>query len=353
MTAPVFFASIFLAAAALLSQATFADSPNRTRPAVFFVATNGNDNWSGTNAWANSTRAEGPFATLPRALAASRAWRHAFHATNNTVRIVLREGVYYLTEPLVLTPEDSGLVLAAYPNEKPVLSGGRLVTGWEATTVNGRAAWVAEIPDVRRGKWAFHELWVNGGRAPPARHPAHGFLRIAGVPDKTPAWNIGSFRFQFHPGDLMSTKAITNAELVVMSLWMDSHLPVASVDESNHIINFSKRPLYRMDPGDLYYLQGAIDFLDQPGQWCLDSSAGRLYYLPRPGETLNEFEAVAPVLAQLIRFDGDPGHRQWVERVRTEGLTFSHTEWYFPRLPLRSRNNTEIAPAPDPVVGQL
>lgn len=37
--------------------------------------------------------------------------------------LVLRGGTYFLPEPLCLGPEDSGLVLRAYPGETPVLTG--------------------------------------------------------------------------------------------------------------------------------------------------------------------------------------------------------------------------------------
>ena len=87
----------------------------------------------------------------------------------------------------------------------------------------------------------------------------------------------------------------------------------------------------RLEPGDLYYAEGALDFLDQPGEWCLDPAAGTLYYWPRPGETIDRVHAVAPVLAQVLRLEGRPQTGQLVENVNLTGLTFSHTEWCFPQ----------------------
>ena len=49
------------------------------------------------------------------------------------------------------------------------------------------------------------------------------------------------------------------------------------------MVSFSKRSVFELAPGDLYYAEGAFEFLDEPGEWYLDRSAGRLYYLPRPG----------------------------------------------------------------------
>ena len=78
---------------------------------AFFVdAARGSDSSSGTEA--------APFATPARALAATRA-------AGGGGQIVLRGGAPFdLPEPLLLTPQDSGLALSAYPGEAPVLSGG-------------------------------------------------------------------------------------------------------------------------------------------------------------------------------------------------------------------------------------
>ena len=60
--------------------------------------------------------------------------------------------IYFLSRPLVLAPEDSGtqqapIVWSAYQDEHPTLSGGERITGWTKTTVNGREAWMAKIPE--------------------------------------------------------------------------------------------------------------------------------------------------------------------------------------------------------------
>ena len=93
-------------------------------------------------------------------------------------------GLYFLEAPIALTPEDSNLTLAAYPGATPVLSGGRPIAGWKEVTLEGKKLWVADIPEVREGKWLFRELWVNGQRATRARHPNRGYLPIAELPDK-------------------------------------------------------------------------------------------------------------------------------------------------------------------------
>jgi hypothetical protein len=260
-------------------------------------------------------------------------------------------GFYFADGPIVFTPADSNLVLAAYPGQKPVISGGRPITAWKEVTVQGKKLWAAEIPEARDGKWCFRELWVNGQRAIRARHPNHGYLSIAELPDKAPEWTQGHTRFRFREGDLKSWATVTNAEVVAMTRWVESRLPVIGVDEKERIINFSKRSVFELARGDLYFSEGAFEFLDEPGEWYLDPASGTLYYQPRPGEQLAQIQAIAPVHAQVVRFEGQPETGQFIERVVLRGLTFSHTEWYFPAGFSGGKNKPTISPAPKAEVG--
>ena len=303
-------------------------------PGVFFVATNGSDQWSGTMPAANGKKSDGPFATLPRALDAAREFkRQPGHSQPQPVTVFIRRGAYFLSEPLVLKPEDSDLALASYPRETPVLSGGRPIAGWREIAPDGRRVWVADIPQVRDGKWSFRELWVNGRRATRARHPNKGYFGVANLPDRAAEWTQGNSRFRFRPGDVQSWSTVSNAEVVVMNRWVESRLPIISVDEKECIISFGKRSVFELAAGDLYYLEGAFDFLDEPGEWYLDARNGTLYYMPRPGERLDQVSAIAPVLAQVLRFEGQPEAGQFVQRVVLRGLTFAHAEWHYPEGP--------------------
>jgi hypothetical protein len=319
---------------------------------VFFIATNGNDQWPGLLPAPNRKGTDGPFGTLPGALSTIRGLRqrHDFTA-GQSLTVFVGDGLYCAEAPIVLTPEDSNLVLAASPGAKPVLSGGRPITGWKEVTVRGKKLWAADIPSVREGKWYFRELWVNGRRATRARHPNRGYLAIEGLPDHAPDWTQGHTRFRFHEGDLKSWDTVTNAEVVAMSRWVESRLPVTGVDEKEHIVSFGKRSVFELAPGDLYYAEGAFEFLDEPGEWYLDPASGTLYYLPRPGEQLAAIQAIAPRLAQVVRIEGRPEAGQFVEHVALRGLTFSHTEWYFPAGFSTGKNKPNISPASAAEIG--
>ena len=102
-----------------------------------FVATGGNDQWSGTLPEPNAAGTDGPLATLGRARDEARKQR----AAGQPVKVLVRGGTYFLEAPFVLEPQDSGTaetpaLFAAYPGERPIFSGGRSITGWQ----KGRAS---------------------------------------------------------------------------------------------------------------------------------------------------------------------------------------------------------------------
>jgi hypothetical protein len=243
------------------------------------------------------------------------------------------------------------LLLGAYRDEKPIISGGRKITGWKEAEFGGKKLWAADVPEVREGKWFFRELWINGRRAVRARHPNHGYFSVAESLDAAPDWTKGQMRFRFREADLKAWTEATNAEVIVFNRWVESRLPIAAVDEKERIVNFGKRSVFQLGPGDLYYVEHAPDILDEPGEWYLERKAGRVYYQPRAGEKIDGMDAVAPVLSQLVRIEGKPQAKQFVGRITFKGITFSHTEWCFPEGFQSARNKPQVSPEPKAEIG--
>ena len=82
--------------------------------------------------------------------------------------------------------------------------------------------------------------------------------------------------------------------------------------------------------------------------------------MPPPGRSttcrarassLADIQAIAPVLAQVVRFEGRPEAGQFVERIVLRGLTFSHTEWYFPEGFHSGKNKPNVSPEPKAEIG--
>ena len=139
----------------------------------FYVALTGNDQWSGRLPAPSQAKTDGPFATLTRARDAVRELKRK-EGLKSPVDVVLRGGTYYLTEPLVLGPEDSGteacpVTYRAYPGGKVVISGGRRTAGpWRQYEGEVRCT---RLPDVQAGNWHFRQLRVGTERQTRARYP--------------------------------------------------------------------------------------------------------------------------------------------------------------------------------------
>ena len=84
-----------------------------------------------------TAQSDGPVATPERARDLVRSIKQQQAAALSPNHIYLRGGDYLLSEPLVLTPADSGtdgapMIWSAYEDEHPVLSGGQRLTSWTA-----------------------------------------------------------------------------------------------------------------------------------------------------------------------------------------------------------------------------
>ena len=79
----------------------------------------------------------------------------------------------------------------------------------------------------------------------------------------------------------------------------------------------------------------------------MDKNAGTLCYLPRAGETIGQLDAVAPVLAQVVRLEGQPTEDGAIDHVTFRNIGFAHTEWYFPEGFADARNRPEVFPEPE------
>ncbi len=128
----------------------------KPQTADYFVSPQGQDRWSGRLADPDGN--DGPFATIARARDAVRD-RLRNRKGSRPVRVVLRGGTYYLDQPLELGPEDSGteqapVVYSAAAGETAILSGGRRLENGRWGEVNGRKAWVVNIPEAKAGTWS-------------------------------------------------------------------------------------------------------------------------------------------------------------------------------------------------------
>jgi len=79
-----------------------------------------------------------------------------------------------------------------------------------------------------------------------------------------------------------------------------------------------------------FYITGSKQLLDQPGEWFYDRRQGKIYYMPRQGESITTAEAEIPMLETLVNVEGNTDNI--VKNISFEGITFCHTTWIRPEL---------------------
>jgi hypothetical protein len=334
--------------AALLSTAfltVIAAAVAAPAPLTLYVATNGNDLWSGRLVTPNKARTDGPLSSL----AAARDRIRGERIGNQPVQVLVRGGTYCLPTPFVLEPQDSGtagtpVVYAAFQREKPVFSGGRAIAGFRQTG----NLWETTIPEVKAGQWYFRQLFVNGQRRQRARSPNSGYYRIANLIPGPPVPNakpVARDKFGFAPGDLQPWERLNDVNLVLLHSWENSIHPLKSVDTVSNIVEFAAPMkewwgLGYWEDHQRYFVENARELLDTPGEWYLNRETGVLTYWPMPGERLDSTQVVAPVLTEFVRFAGNAEKAEFVRHVTLRGLTFHYGDWV---LDAKGNSSTQAA----------
>ena len=103
---------------------------------TFHVSPQGNDAWSGRHEKPNLDRTDGPLASLAGARESIRKLK-AQGPLAEPVNVVVADGTYTVTEPVVFEPGDSGtkdcpITYAAAAGANPVFTGGRTIAGFKA-----------------------------------------------------------------------------------------------------------------------------------------------------------------------------------------------------------------------------
>ena len=323
---------IFLTMSACAWLGLCAAATARADGTTVYVAPDGNDSWSGKLPAPNDAKSDGPVATPAKARDLIRAGKAARNA--GPFRVELRGGFYSLREPLTLTPDDSGtaqapVVWASYQNERAVLSGGVRLGDWSATTVNGQKALVAKLP---AGIALPREMWVAGQRMSRARYPKQGTLRVVGLSDKGKHdnWFQGVTEFRFEGNDLKAWPSAASGEAIVADRWAESHMPITSIDEANHVVHFARPSVFVLEADDRYWIENVKENLTEPGEFYVDPHDRTVTLIP-PREVSNPaaVPVIVPRLARVLVLEGRPAAGALVENITCRGLGFAHTEWFF------------------------
>lgn len=272
---------------------------------------------------------QGTSCTFARPCALEDARDAARTETRRDVRVLLRGGTYRLDKPLTLGAADSGkngrtVTWTAAPGARPVLSGGRDLTGWRP---NADRTWTTEVPVGVTPR----QLFVDGTRAVRAR----GGSCTAGTCDATASGMTGATAT-----GIARWQRPTDAEAVIRVRWRDYHCRVAGV--SGDVMTFAQPcwtnsasgtdrtgPAWDSTAVDsarysgVAFFENAPELLDQPGEFVWNSSKRTVTYLPRPGENMRHAQVVTPHTENLLVVDG-------AHDITVDGIGFAHAAYRQP-----------------------
>ncbi len=304
--------------------------------AQFYIAPNGRDSNPGTK--------EKPFASLISARNAVRKLKNRSPQNKNIV-IHIAEGVYIMDEPLILNTEDGGsdkypIIYQAEKGKMPIFSGGKQINGFK---VNKDGIWEVQIPNIKYRQWRFDQLYVNGNRTVLARTPNKGFLKINEINENVLVKGTGraperaTQTILFDTEDFSFAKNIANHEIKNVRFRTFHHWDFTlrfldSIDNNQMAIYTTGQG---MKPWNPIKKDGRVMFenfraaLDNAGEWFLNDE-GTLYYIPLPDQTPENTVIIAPVLENLISFNGDAKSGNFVEHIHFEGISFQHCAYNIP-----------------------
>ena len=327
------------------------DSKGDMRVTRLYVASNGNDAWSGTARTPTAGGGDGPFASLAGAQKAVRKLRTAGKLGGGEVVVSVAPGCYRLSETWRLEGQDSGTEAApvTYRAEKPGtvrITGGVQLTEFRPVSepsilkrlpeaareavveADLRASGVSDYGRIAhsgfsRGEPLSHmELFINGRAMRLAEWPNRSWTRIRSVPKGKRVVDAsgkprGTDTDRFgYSGDRPKRWA-TLEDVWVHGYWMvdwaDQYLTVKEVDTAARMVVIEPpQSGYGYKKGQRFRFLNVLEELDEEGEWYLDRSTGKLYVWPHV--PVSDIDATVSVLSEPLVTLTD------VEHVRLVGF---------------------------------
>ena len=239
---------------------------------------------------------------------------------NPVVRI--EKGRYYLSEPIELTPKDSGLKLLGPEEGSAVIDGG---LEFKSFKVGADGVWECEVPS----SVEFNQLWVNGVRAQRARIPNEGFLYMADRAEKLPTRSFIADKKDIAPLLNLDKADLDRVLVAHWESWDMGYDQIESLDRETGLLVMKKGTMWKLFDSAIgrprYAIENLKAALDAPGEWFHDLKAGKLFYIPRPGEQIDSSSAVAAWVKRLLVIKGDLVKKELVRDITIENLGFEHS----------------------------
>ena len=250
------------------------------------------------------------------------------------IEVVLKDGTY--AENITFTDEDSGLghYKVIYKNEEgasPVVYGGNVVSGWEK--------YDDKIYKTHVGGEEFHVLTENGELSTKARFPNTDYAYVAENAQNTQT----SF---YYAKDLGMPNVRDKSGLEVYCwggggiAWAADILKASKFEPASRFIEMESKASYNMTVNSRFYLQGALEFLDVPGEFYYDKKNGDLYYYPK-NLPIEEQEIAIPAQHNFIEFIGESKDKP-VRNIKVEGIEFNTCDRNYDGIFMQCARNIEI-----------
>ena len=298
--------------------------------ATFFVAPDGKTGNPGTETQ--------PFGSLVQARDAIRQLKAdgKFPKKAGRIDVVVRGGIYPVTETFLLESQDSGSVLdkvhilyRAAPGETPIFTGGVSASGfskvgdpnilWRLPDESRDKVLVAQVPtDIvfppvaprgygKNGLGASPqvELFVDDkpqqiarypnaprpGAADPLKESENSFLKTGKVYRGFFNTNTSSQPGIFEYSDLRHERWITAKDAMMFGywghLWGITSCNVEKIDPQTKQVVLATNNPYGYRENMPYYAFNLLEEIDVPGEWYLDRENNKLYVYPPEGVDLN------------------------------------------------------------------
>jgi hypothetical protein len=270
--------------------------------------------------------ADHPFTSVAQAAPAA----HQLSASSDVV-VHLAAGRYQLTQPLTFTGANAGqnghtISYAGAAAQATVMSGSAPVTGWTLQNQSGNI-WVANVGTGVNTR----QLYVNGAEAPRA------------------AISVPRSDFTFTSTGLTITSSSLNylagltdqnqIEVESVNSFTDRYAPVASISGNTITMqqpawannNWGYDVMAQPFAGGTMYLENNYSFLQQAGQWYLDSPTGQLFYKAASGQNPNNLDIELPKTQTLLQVSGS--YSSPVSGLSFTNMTFTGTTWLGPSGP--------------------
>lgn len=234
-----------------------------------------------------------PFKTISAARNAVRAYKTACNGNmEENVIVYIREGTYVLNSTLTFDERDSGtnghtVTYCAYPGETPkIVSAKYVFTDW-ALSENG--IWVSSGGpdyDITGLSDGTDKVGISA-RIPNALEAGDAYLGAVrvGTADSTESKTSFSVKSEDNIpeiSDISSLYAVVWPNGGGWYNWTKNRKRITSVTGSGagRIFNLESAVSYTINNGARYYLEGALEFLDAPGEYYYDRANGILKFIP-------------------------------------------------------------------------